>query len=114
MTWYGRGPGEGYRDKKLSQRAGVHAVPAVADLWTDYEFPQDGVTEQPRVGSTELWEIVNLTEDAAVVVGDIGLQEARALVGMKFGSWKGEPGPTAAPAVPALARSRSAGCRCSP
>jgi spore coat protein A, manganese oxidase len=26
-------------------------------------FP-DGISEQPRVGSTELWEIVNLTEDA--------------------------------------------------
>jgi spore coat protein A len=24
----------------------------------------DGITEQPRIGSTELWEIVNLTEDA--------------------------------------------------
>lgn len=27
------------------------------------DFPE-GVTEQPRVGSTELWEIINLTEDA--------------------------------------------------
>jgi FtsP/CotA-like multicopper oxidase with cupredoxin domain len=28
------------------------------------EFPGDGVSELPRVGSTELWEIINLTMDA--------------------------------------------------
>jgi spore coat protein A len=28
------------------------------------EFPTDGVSELPRVGSTELWEIINLTMDA--------------------------------------------------
>jgi spore coat protein A, manganese oxidase len=28
------------------------------------EFPTDGVSETPRVGSTELWEIINLTMDA--------------------------------------------------
>jgi FtsP/CotA-like multicopper oxidase with cupredoxin domain len=27
-------------------------------------FPKDGVSELPRVGSTELWEIINLTMDA--------------------------------------------------
>jgi FtsP/CotA-like multicopper oxidase with cupredoxin domain len=27
-------------------------------------FPADGVSEQPRVGSIELWEIINLTDDA--------------------------------------------------
>lgn len=42
VTWYGRGPGESYRDKKLSQRAGVHGVAAVAELWTAYEYPQEG------------------------------------------------------------------------
>ncbi|CAJ2509421.1 Uu.00g144470.m01.CDS01 [Anthostomella pinea] len=41
MTWYGRGPGECYSDKKLSQRAGVYSVVEVAQLWTDYEFPQE-------------------------------------------------------------------------
>ncbi|KAK3384402.1 glycoside hydrolase family 2 protein [Lasiosphaeria ovina] len=38
--WFGRGPGESYRDKKLSQRVGTWDAPA-ADLATDYEFPQD-------------------------------------------------------------------------
>ncbi|KAK7745712.1 hypothetical protein SLS62_009678 [Diatrype stigma] len=42
ITWYGRGPGESYRDKKLSQRVGVYEVAAVDELWTDYEFPQEG------------------------------------------------------------------------
>lgn len=30
----------------------------------DAVFPRDGVSELPRVGSTELWEIINLTVDA--------------------------------------------------
>ncbi|KAI0886735.1 glycoside hydrolase family 2 protein [Annulohypoxylon maeteangense] len=42
VTWYGRGPGESYRDKKLSQRAGVYQVDTVDSLWTEYEFPQEG------------------------------------------------------------------------
>lgn len=28
------------------------------------EFPRDGISEKPRVGSIELWEIINLTADA--------------------------------------------------
>ncbi|KAI1409281.1 glycoside hydrolase family 2 protein [Hypoxylon sp. FL1857] len=42
VTWYGHGPGESYRDKKLSQRTGVYRVASVSELWTDYEFPQEG------------------------------------------------------------------------
>lgn len=42
VTWYGRGPGESYNDKKLSQRVGVHNVSSVDALWTDYEYPQEG------------------------------------------------------------------------
>ncbi|KAI0382418.1 glycoside hydrolase family 2 protein [Hypomontagnella monticulosa] len=42
VTWYGRGPGESYRDKKLSQRVGRYRVATVDELWTDYEFPQEG------------------------------------------------------------------------
>ncbi|SPO04751.1 related to beta-galactosidase [Cephalotrichum gorgonifer] len=40
-SWFGRGPGESYRDKKLSQSIGVHNS-SVDDLFVDYEFPQDG------------------------------------------------------------------------
>lgn len=39
-TWWGRGPGESYRDKKFSQRIGKFSAP-IDDLFTDYEFPQD-------------------------------------------------------------------------
>ncbi|KAK7970685.1 hypothetical protein PG988_009758 [Apiospora saccharicola] len=41
VSWYGRGPGESYRDKKLSQRLGIYSAD-VSELWTDYEFPQEG------------------------------------------------------------------------
>jgi beta-galactosidase len=39
-TWFGRGPGESYRDKKLSQKFGNYEVP-IEDLFVDYEFPQE-------------------------------------------------------------------------
>jgi beta-galactosidase len=42
VTWYGRGPGESYVDKKLSQRLGEYSVASVDELWTDYEYPQEG------------------------------------------------------------------------
>lgn len=41
VSWYGRGPGESYSDKKRSQRLGVYSS-EVAQLWTEYEFPQEG------------------------------------------------------------------------
>ncbi|KAI1331578.1 glycoside hydrolase family 2 protein [Xylariaceae sp. FL0255] len=42
VSWYGRGPGESYVDKKLSQRVGVYNADTVDELWIDYEFPQEG------------------------------------------------------------------------
>lgn len=39
-TWFGRGPGGSYSDKKLSQKYGTYDLP-IADLFTDYEFPQE-------------------------------------------------------------------------
>lgn len=40
-TWFGRGPGESYRDKKLAQKFGNYSS-TVDDLFVDYEFPQEG------------------------------------------------------------------------
>lgn len=40
VTWFGRGPGESYHDKKLSQLFGTHTMDVDA-LWTEYEFPQE-------------------------------------------------------------------------
>jgi beta-galactosidase len=39
-TWFGRGPGESYRDKKRSQKIGTYTLP-IEDLFVDYEFPQE-------------------------------------------------------------------------
>ena len=39
-SWFGRGPGESYSDKKLSQRFGNYTLP-IDELYTDYEFPQE-------------------------------------------------------------------------
>ena len=41
IEWFGRGPGESYRDMKASQRIGNHAVHSVDDLWASPDFPQD-------------------------------------------------------------------------
>lgn len=41
VEWFGRGPGESYRDSKFSQAVGRWAVSAVDELWTDYEVPQE-------------------------------------------------------------------------
>jgi beta-galactosidase len=40
VTWFGRGPGESYVDKKMSQRFGTWQLP-IEKLWTPYEFPQE-------------------------------------------------------------------------
>lgn len=40
VEWFGRGPGESYPDKKLSQLFARHSI-AIDDLWTPYEFPQE-------------------------------------------------------------------------
>ncbi|KAK4677150.1 hypothetical protein QC764_407810 [Podospora pseudoanserina] len=40
VEWFGRGPGEGYRDKKMSQLVGWWGA-KVGELMTDYEFPQE-------------------------------------------------------------------------
>ena len=40
VTWFGRGPGESYRDKKFSQIFGTYTK-NVDGLWTEYEFPQE-------------------------------------------------------------------------
>ena len=39
-TWYGRGPGESYLDKKLAARFGTYTA-SLADLQTPYEWPQE-------------------------------------------------------------------------
>jgi beta-galactosidase/evolved beta-galactosidase subunit alpha len=40
VTWYGRGPGESYRDTKQANKIGVYTK-SVDELFTNYEFPQE-------------------------------------------------------------------------
>jgi beta-galactosidase len=40
VRWFGRGPGESYRDRKLGQLVGRWELNA-EDMMTDYEFPQE-------------------------------------------------------------------------
>lgn len=40
VRWFGRGPGESYRDKKEAQLVGTYDK-TVGELFTDYEVPQD-------------------------------------------------------------------------
>lgn len=40
VDWFGRGPGESYKDKKLSQHFG-NCSSTVDNLFVDYEFPQE-------------------------------------------------------------------------
>lgn len=39
--WFGRGPGESYRDSKLSQPVGKYSAKTIDELWVDYEVPQE-------------------------------------------------------------------------
>lgn len=41
VQWFGRGPGESYRDSKLSQLISTYSVSNINDLWVDYEVPQE-------------------------------------------------------------------------
>jgi beta-galactosidase len=41
VAWFGRGPGESYRDSKFSQPVGKHSAASVDELWVDYEVPQE-------------------------------------------------------------------------
>jgi beta-galactosidase len=41
VEWFGRGPGESYKDKKFSQLYG-NWTSTVDDLFVNYEFPQEG------------------------------------------------------------------------
>ena len=41
VDWFGRGPGESYRDMKLSQRIGQYSVSNVDELWTAPDYCQE-------------------------------------------------------------------------
>lgn len=39
--WFGRGPGESYKDMKLSQLVDIHTASSISDLWAAPEYPQE-------------------------------------------------------------------------
>ncbi|KXL47922.1 glycoside hydrolase family 2 protein [Acidomyces richmondensis BFW] len=41
LRWFGRGPGESYKDMKFSQKIDQHRVSNIDQLWTGPEFPQE-------------------------------------------------------------------------
>jgi beta-galactosidase len=41
VDWFGRGPGESYRDSKFSQCVGKYTTSSIDELWVDYEVPQE-------------------------------------------------------------------------
>lgn len=60
-SWFGRGPGESYKDKKLSQKFGNYSA-AIDDLAPEYEFPQEsGNHTETRWVRFESGEGVSLT-----------------------------------------------------
>ncbi|KAL4874448.1 glycosyl hydrolases family 2, TIM barrel domain-containing protein [Aspergillus karnatakaensis] len=40
VTWFGRGPGENYKDSKQASRIGEYSA-SVTDLFTNYDYPQE-------------------------------------------------------------------------
>ncbi|KAI1259599.1 glycoside hydrolase family 2 protein [Xylariaceae sp. FL1019] len=72
ITWYGRGPGESYSDKKLSQRTGVYTS-SISDLWTDYEYPQEGGNR-----TDARWVRFNGTQDQSMTAQFSDLSHAAA------------------------------------
>lgn len=67
VNWFGRGPGESYKDKKLSQLFGNHQS-SVDDLFVDYEFPQETSNR-----TDARW--VKLTSDATSMTARFGKQD---------------------------------------
>lgn len=61
VEWFGRGPGESYRDMKQSQPVGRHKASRVQDLWTAPEYPQECSNR-----TDTRWLKVSDREDASV------------------------------------------------
>ncbi|KAF2113093.1 glycosyl hydrolases family 2, TIM barrel domain-containing protein [Lophiotrema nucula] len=62
VSWTGRGPGESYRDSKLSQKIAQYYVSRVDDLWQDYEVPQ----ESSNRTDTRSLELFNQVDDTSL------------------------------------------------
>lgn len=78
VSWFGRGPGESYKDKKYSQHFG-NWHETVHNLWVDYEFPQEGgnrtdvrwVTFESTSKSLNAFEEVRSRIEKLPILGDL-------------------------------------------
>ncbi|KAL2020394.1 hypothetical protein VTK56DRAFT_8437 [Thermocarpiscus australiensis] len=77
VRWFGRGPGESYRDRKLSQLVGRWELSA-DELITDYEFPQEN-------GNRTDVRWVEFLREAASSEGE----EPRRLLRARYGDFEG-------------------------
>jgi beta-galactosidase len=69
VSWYGRGPGESYKDKKLSQQIGNWSA-NILDLFTNYEFPQEGGNR-----TDVRWVQLNTAAESESIRADFGHQQ---------------------------------------
>lgn len=76
VSWFGRGPGESYRDMKLSQRVGLHSVSSVQDLWANPEFPQECSNRTDTRWVKLAGEKAAITAESFVVGADDGRVES--------------------------------------
>ncbi|KAK7184848.1 hypothetical protein DPSP01_002182 [Paraphaeosphaeria sporulosa] len=66
VEWFGRGPGESYRDSKFAQHTALHRASSIDALWTDYEVPQESSnrtdTRWVKLSSSEKKEVSLLAQ----------------------------------------------------
>lgn len=76
VSWFGRGPGESYRDSKFSQRVGSYTS-SVDALWVSYEVPQES-SNRTDTRSLVLHNASGAGAGLAVQFVDIAAREAAA------------------------------------
>ncbi|KAH4071412.1 lactase [Parastagonospora nodorum] len=62
VDWFGRGPGESYRDSKFSQSVGKYTAQTIDELWVDYEVPQESANR-----TDTRWVSVSNGKDASLL-----------------------------------------------
>ena len=77
VKWWGRGPGETYCDKKLSQPVGSYEA-TVDELWVDYEFPQDGGNR------TDVRRVEFLSSEGRILRAQFGDQDGASFSAMHY------------------------------
>ncbi len=77
-SWVGRGPGESYRDKKLSQKFGNYTL-SVEELFTDYEFPQETANR-----TDTRWVTFNGKDGKKLIKASFGDLEEASFTALKY------------------------------